>query len=290
VRVAVVMPVGPGQQELERCRVAAESLTREPSVRRLVLVDDTGDRLAGIDGPGVVTVPHPLRGSRANRFDRIAAATLAGLEWVAERDAADLVMKLDTDSLVIAPFAEKLSSALADPAIGMAGSYDITCNGDPRSFLPWVRKVRRASRIVQPRRIALSRRAWRARRIIRQARQRGYVWGEHPLACAVAVTRPALEAMRDEGRFLDPLTFLGTGLGDDPILAILVRRAGLRIVGHVRDGETFAVAWHGLPDTPSRLAERGYSIIHSVKNDERFSEREIIESFRLHGGDNFARR
>jgi hypothetical protein len=244
-----------------------------------VLVDDTTEPLGDVEAPGLVTVPHPLRGSRANKFDRIAAGTLTGLGWVAEHDAADLVMKLDTDSLVIAPFADKLSSALADPSVGMAGSYDLTCNGDPRSFAPWAKKVRRASRLIQPRRIALSRRARRARQIIREARQRGYVWGEHPLACAVAVKRAALEAMRERGRFLDPLTFLGTGLGDDPILALLVRRAGSRIVGHVQAGETFGVAWHGLPDTPTRLAERGYSIIHSVKNDERFPEPAIVDTF-----------
>ena len=277
------MPVGPGPQELSRCQAAAESLTREPAVERLVLIDDTTESLAGIDGPRTVTLPHPLKGSRANRYDRIAVATLAGLGWVAEHDAADVVLKLDTDALVIAPFAEKLSSAFADPTVGMAGSYDVTCNGDPRSFSPWAQKVRRTSGFVQPRRIALSRRGRRARRFILEARQCGLVWGEHPLACAVAITRPALEGMGEHGRFLDPLTFLGTGLGDDPILAILVRRAGFRIVGHVCDGETFGVAWRGLPDTPTRLAERGYSIIHSVKNDERFSEREILDCFRIGG-------
>ena len=155
----------------------------------------------------------------------------------------------------------------------------MNCNGEPRSFDSWSKVTKRATRLIQPRRLAISTRARRARRFIREARDAGYVWGEHPLACAVALTRGAVDVMRREGCFVDPLTFIGTGLGDDPVLGILVRRAGFRTVGNVRNGETFAVAWRGLPDSPSRLAERGYSIIHSVKNDARFSEQQIVDYF-----------
>lgn len=275
------MPVGPGEQELARCRAAVGSLRREPAVQRIVLIDDTdgSDRLAVVDGSNVVTLPHPLRGRKADLFDRITVATLAGVGWAAEHDTADFIMKLDTDALVIAPFVEKLVSACAQPDVGMTGSYDVNCNGEPRSFDSWSKVTKRATRLIQPRRLAISTRARRARRFIREARDAGYVWGEHPLACAVALTRGAVDVMRREGCFVDPLTFIGTGLGDDPVLGILVRRAGFRTVGNVRNGETFAVAWRGLPDSPSRLAERGYSIIHSVKNDARFSEQQIVDYF-----------
>ncbi|HEY2441098.1 MAG TPA: hypothetical protein VGI07_12755, partial [Solirubrobacteraceae bacterium] len=54
---------------------------------------------------------------------------------------------------------------------------------------------------------------------------------------------------------------------------------GFRLAGHVDEGETFAVAWRGLPDTPEGLVTRGYSIIHSVKNDPRITESEIRRDF-----------
>jgi hypothetical protein len=54
-----------------------------------------------------------------------------------------------------------------------------------------------------------------------------------------------------------------------------VRRAGFRIANDTAEGGTFAVTWSGLADSPQRLLERGYSIVHGVKNDETLSEAEI---------------
>ncbi len=285
MRIAVVMPVGPEPVEADRCRDTALSiLAWEPAVRWIVLVDDSSSardltgQLAGATDP--VCLPHPLRGRRAGLADRVAAAVLAALEWVARNTDADLVMKLDTDALVIAPFADKLAAAAADDTVGLLGSYDRTCNGEPRSFVPWVRPIKRAARMIQPRRIAVTDRARRVRSYVREGRAAGYQWGEHVLGGALAMPRPALDALVRGGGLDDPTTFTGTGLFDDPILGLLVRRAGYRIAGHVDDGQTFALAWRGLPDDPERLAHRGYSIIHSVKNDPRFTEEAIRRYFR----------
>jgi hypothetical protein len=284
-RIAVVMPVGPGAEEVRRCRDTALSLGAwEPDVRWLVLVDDAPaprDLAAEIDAGGarVVVLPHPLRGHKAGVQDRVAAAVLAGFAWVARETDAGFVMKIDTDALVIAPFAAKLVAGTADEAIGLIGSYDRTCNGEPRSFAPWVGPVKRTGRLVQRRRIAVGARARRARRYVHEARDRGYIWGEHVLACGLAVPRRTLDALARDGALDDPCAFTGTNLFDDPVLGLLIRRAGYRLAGHVGDGETFAVAWRGLPDTPERLLARGYSIIHSVKNDERLSEDEIRAFF-----------
>jgi hypothetical protein len=42
-----------------------------------------------------------------------------------------------------------------------------------------------------------------------------------------------------------------------------------------RLGEPFASKWKGLACSPEQLLTRGHAIIHSLKNDERFSEQEI---------------
>jgi hypothetical protein len=158
------------------------------------------------------------------------------------------------------------------------GSFDRDCNGAPRDFSMWVKPVQRAGRLVQGRRIALSGRARRVRRYVREARRAGYVWGENALACAIAMPRPALDALRADGALDDACAFVGTRLYDDPILGLLVRRAGYRLANHVDAGDTFAVRWRGLPAEPAQLLERGYSIIHSVKNDAT-PEAEIRRTF-----------
>jgi hypothetical protein len=96
--------------------------------------------------------------------------------------------------------------------------------------------------------------------------------GEHALGCAVAIP-PTLDAMHPDLDY--PCFFIGTGLCNNPVVGILVRRAGFRIANDTAEGGTSAVKWSGLPDSPQRLLERGYSIVHSVKNDKTLSEAEI---------------
>jgi hypothetical protein len=284
MEIAVVMPVGPTSTEVDRCRDTIDSIVRlEPAVRWIVLVDDDAaprDLVAAVGaaetGVDVVRLDHLLPSGVASVYERLTVSVLAGLRWVTRHTTADVVMKIDTDALVIAPFADKLSRALADPAVGLIGSYDRTCNGEERSFDAWVALVQRAGR---RRRLAAGRHARRARRLVREARAAGYEWGEHVLACALAMPRIALDAIDAGGALDDPLAFAGAELADDPMLGILVRRAGFRLAGHVGEGETFAVAWRGLPDTPDRLVARGYAIIHSVKNDPRVTESEIRRYF-----------
>jgi hypothetical protein len=131
---------------------------------------------------------------------------------------------------------------------------------------------------VQPR-LAGPARFARTRRIVRDARAAGYQWGECPLTSAVAVGRPTLDEIIRRGDFDDPDLFRGARLVDDPVLGLLVRAAGYRSLGYAADGEIFGLQWRGLPDTPQRLLDRGYSIIHSVKNDPHFTEDEIRAFF-----------
>ena len=281
--ITVVMPVGPGEEEAVRCQDTARSLLAwEPEVRWLVLVDDdrSDRRLAQQLNGGealIVSLPHPLGGHRCTLQDRVAAAVLFGLSWAARNTTPDHFMKLDTDALVIAPFARKLARATENRQVGLVGSYDTTCTGEPRDFTPWVGPVKRAGRLLDPIAIA-SRRSLRARRFILEARAAGYQWGEHALGCSLAMPRRVIDSWLVDGTLDDPCVFVGTRLFDDPILALLVRRAGYTLAGDVSEGQTFGVAWRGLPASPAELAARGYSIIHSVKND-RTPEGEIREHF-----------
>jgi hypothetical protein len=285
--VAVIIPVGPGPQETERCRDTVESLLFwEPAVRWLVLVDDNHaprelSRLVPQSSTEVKVLRSPLAWhQRFTKPDRVAVAVLTALRWVADFTEAELVLELDTDALVIGPLAEKLMSATADPTVGLVGTHDRMCGGESRSFTSWVKHSQDASRLVQIRREMLTGTALRARRYILEARRHGLGWGEHVLASCLAMPGRTVQALRREGCLDNPRVFAGTGLGDDMVLAILVRGCGYRLAGHVGEGETFAAAWIGLPDSPDRLLARGYSVIHSVKNDVRFPEHAIRRYFR----------
>lgn len=285
--IAAIMPVGPSPEELERCRDTAESLLFwEPAVRWLVLVDDDPaerdlSRLVPAGSAEVTVLRSPLTWRRPfTKPERVTAAVMTALRWVADFTDAEFVLELDTDALVIAPLAQKLLSATADPEVGLVGTHDRTCNGEARAFVSWGRLSQRASRLVQPRREMLTGTALKARRYILDARRHGLGWGEHILACGLAMPGRTLQALRRDGCLDNPTVFAGTGLSDDMVLAILVRRCGYTLAGHVDEGETFGVTWRGLPDTPDRLLARGYSVIHSVKNDSRFPEEKIRQYFR----------
>jgi hypothetical protein len=88
-----------------------------------------------------------------------------------------------------------------------------------------------------------------------------------------------IAAMASAGMLDDPLRWLTTRIGDDIMLGIQARALGLELVGLVDPGDPFGLRWVGLPDTPARLLERGFSFIHSVKNDDRFDEAEIRRFF-----------
>jgi hypothetical protein len=256
----------------------------EPDVRWIVLVDDSGPGevrdLTQFDGAGhiqVTAIPNPLPHGKGSMHERVATAAMAGLGWAAANTDADPVMILDTDALVIAPFADKFAAVFAaEPEVGLLGSFDVTCNGSPRDFGSWSSDIQKLTQVVQgPKRIALSGRAARVRRLVLDAREQGYEWGEHALGCALAVRRAAL----DDAMLDDPMLFKGTNLSYDPILGLFVRRAGYRQKGMVADGEPFGLLWQGLPDTLERLVERGFSIVHSTKNDPRYEESEVRAFF-----------
>jgi hypothetical protein len=272
----VLMPIGPGEAELARARDSLASVRRHEPAAEPVLVDDgpaARDLSALTDGPVVRTA---LRGGWVpDRDSAMLAGTLAGLRAARSLDPA-FVLKLDTDALVIAPFAEPIRAALAArPSAGLLGSYDRLCTGAPRDWSLWDGPLAAAARPLRlfPRRHG-SRipRGWRRTRAERRhvrttlaaARARGYRPGEHCLGGAYAVA-PALVAspLLDAWR-----PWVGTRLAEDVLLGILCRAAGLEPAGLVGPGEPFALAWRGLPAEPSRLLAAGHAIVHSVAGRE----------------------
>ena len=299
VKFAAILPVGPGQPEVDRAADTLNSLwAYEPTLGWVVLVDDArqdrqlGQRFDPPPGCRVTSIINPRRGKGVGWSGGLCAATLAALKWVHQHTDASFVLKLDTDALVIAPFAEKIRRAFDEmPEVGMFGSYDRTCNGEARDFSRWgcvMRKfsgpiaiwLREIKKTDKPFQQNLWGRPARIRRIIKDALKNGYAYGQHCLGGAYVISAEMLRRMDRDGLLDDPLLWLHTPVGEDVMMGVYTKAVGLEMRSLVEQGEPFGLKFNGLPDTPERLLSRGYSLIHSVKNDAHFSESEIRGFYR----------
>ncbi len=280
---AVLVPVGPAPEETARVVDVLDALwTFEPAGGVLVLLDDAGVArpLPGVDGcpPGWRSVILRGDGRRrgGGRLGGLCALVLRGLRWVRENTDARFTLRLDTDALVVAPFVARLTAALdAAPDVGIAGSYDRTCNGEARDFSAHRRVVRRLLHPLVP---TPSRRAVRA--VLRRALANGYVPGEHCLAAACALSATLVARMALDGALAAPGLWRRTRCPDDVMLGIYTRAVGLRHANLTGLHQPFGLKYVGLPDTPEALVARGFSFVHSVKNDPRWAEGDIRMAFR----------
>jgi hypothetical protein len=111
---------------------------------------------------------------------------------------------------------------------------------------------------------------------VREALANGYTPGEHCIAAGCAISPALVAGMASRGWLDEPRRWLDTLLGDDIMLGIQARALGLDL----RDlHSVFGLKHIGLADTPERLVERGFAVVHSVKNDPRFGEADIRAFF-----------
>jgi hypothetical protein len=218
---------------------------------------------------------------------------IAGDAWLEKNSRCDFAVKLDTDALVIAPFAEKVTSAFAaQPGTFLFGSSTRTPNRVydlPEDFCtgPALQKLQRPLTIWRrtcwpwPRlQCAFFGRDRRRRSLINAAVRNGYRLGLHCQGGAYAVSRRALAALSEGGVFEDPMLWIWTPCSEDIAMTVSAYACG-GVAGDLNyDGQPFGTLSHGLPDTPVRLVERGYSIVHSVKDFEDAKENETREFFR----------
>lgn len=296
---SVLIPVGPGRVEMDRFHDTLDSLkAHEPAEDiQLVLVDDSPTarpELSRVEWPSKpIVLRTPLWGGKKDPDlkSALVAGAMEGLKAAGANDP-EFCLKMDTDALVIAPFADKIRAALAaDPTIGMLGSYDRRCTGDARDFRHKGRVIasatkattvwRRSTRYQVPTGVyfkSLKHRR-RAGELIAQAQANGYDLGAHCLGGAYAIA-PALLRRTD---LLDWRPWVRTwDLGEDVSVSLLVFAAGLRIQGMVERDEPFGLAWKGLPASPEWLVDHGASLIHSLKDHEGVMEVDLRAWFKEH--------
>lgn len=289
----VVIPVGPGEVEVERLADTLDSVScYEPHVGAVLLVDDAPTErrplteAAGALASKTSIIKNPRPGNVQPWSDGLVIGVGAGLKWFHHLPAVEWVLKMDTDALVIAPFADRLSREFADDhGVGLIGATDQHIDGT-RRVNNWRRTIEKRERMIQ-----LWRRPQpviqtslmgigRARSaMLREARENGYQSGDHCQGGAYAISARAVTAVNSRG-WLDGRLWLGTQTAEDVALAAEVCATGFTLKGLVGPGDPFAIAHVGLEAEPPWLRNHRYSIIHSVKGQGTWSEEEIRELFR----------
>jgi hypothetical protein len=279
---AVLVPAGPGQIERDRVLDLLDALaTHEPALLRECVVVDDGARPRSAFPLAVDVIANPRRGRGIGTLGGTVAGTLAGLGHLHRTAPGAWVLRLDADALVIGPLTERVEAAWR-PGDGILGSCSRTCNGEPRDLRGVSREVKRHTRPVWAWRHPPRRPWWIrpadpfVRGVLREAQAAGYAPGEHCIAAGCAISAPLVDALARRGWLERPERWLGARLGDDLVLGAMTRACGLGL----RDlHAVFGLKYVGLADTPERLLERGFGVIHSTKNDPGVPEPAIRSFF-----------
>jgi hypothetical protein len=295
---AIVVACGPGDREIERVADVLDStFCHEPGTRWAVIIDSAdedrhlADRFTHPEGTTIAAVRNPKTGWADGQWGPLCAGVLGAYEWIVKNTDAKFVVKYDSDALTIAPFSVQIERAMRDnPDAGIFGSYKFDCYGNYRGIGNMKGLVRRLHKFAlfeyQPKRFgrrfpfALFGRPAGMRRHISHALDNGYELGEHTSGGAYAASRELLDRMAKRGYFNQRYVWADSQMSEDVMMGIYCRACDLVLAGHAANGDAFGVKHVGLPDTPERLLERGYSIIHSLKNDGRFTEEQIRAFYR----------
>jgi hypothetical protein len=294
--IAIAIAVGPAEVEVERLRDLADSIVhhdRGPAT--LVLVDDSPqprqlDQRLPLPPPfRAVSLHHPRQQGRVtfSRGKGICSAILLALQWTARNLDVPFVLKLDTDSLVISPFRDRLATFFGSRAdVGMVGAYTLTPNGTARDWSVHGKAVAMLGRRFDWRWPLQSLRATRdpnrlhVARLIRKACANGYEHGEHCMGGGYALSGELVRRMDQNGYLDAPDRWMHIDLPEDVMIGIHVRAVGMAFANHVGEGEVFGVRYLGLPDSPQNLLAKRYAVIHAVKNDPNHDEATIRAFFK----------
>jgi hypothetical protein len=291
-RFAVVVPVGPGTEELRRFRDLLDSLWAWETGARLCVAIDASPYArnvvpGGRSGCRFVTLHAPFRGQGLPLGGRLSASLLVAFEIVRRQGPFDFILRADTDALIVGRFRDAVSRFLAGhPRTGMLGTLGFTC----RRESPWYGCEKAAVSDVA---LALSRMprntpafariapGWaRIEAHYRAACRNGYAGKEYCQGGIYALPFRTLEQMAYQGCLDHPADWLPFAVPEDVMMGVLTRAVGLECTDFSLPGQPFGSNALGLAYSPRQLLRRRYALIHSVKSDRQYSERMVRGFFR----------
>jgi hypothetical protein len=300
---SVLIGVGPGKHELERLSDLLESLYYfEPETSCVVIIDDGdhGTELKQVTDrfpsqihildqhketaffwKRIIPLPYGAKKKRLGIY--------YGFKWILNNiEHTDFILKLDTDSLIINPFSEKIIKYMKhNPKVGQVGCFKTTPNNaSQREIHYFIRKK------IEP----ITKTFWyypkydlictlfgsglKRKQIAKSAIKNGLTLGDHCQGGGYAVFSNALEKFKEKEIFNDAYLFARFPVAEDPIITLCVYGVGFTASDFNRKDEPFGIRFKGLHTSPSELVELGFSIIHSTKGSDEYTEQDIRSFFK----------
>ena len=176
---------------------------------------------------------------------------------------APVYVKIDPDAMLIGPgLATVLSQAFApDPNAGIAGTYKIDWNGEPRDLSFWKQRFKESGQASfgEPLRMAL---------------KNGYELGDGVQGGCYAIRGECVARMAELG-FLDkwdhPNHVKGLQVAEDSIMTMLTYAAGFTGIDIGGPGQSFGIWDVGLPMPPEELVRQNRIVTHAMKYTDEAS-------------------
>jgi hypothetical protein len=308
--VALIL-LGGGAGDLEGAHHLCTSIFHyEPDIVHALLACDSEEVASQAAtrirfGSRVSTIVTPPKHPVDSKGKYLGQNVLYGLELIEERFRGSFALKLDADSLLIAPFSERVASFLdSHPKCGICGTLGRT---SAREELTYGKELEITSPLVRMI-SALPPEQWQyissltERDLLKYARndpnlsgnlracatisgpvleaiRQGYGWLEYCQGGGYAISWRLLTAMRSSGYLTHPSRLHNLPTGEDVLLSMYCRSLGFRVMDCSDSGQPFACAWRGLPYPAEVLLQRQHSVIHSLKGDKRVSREELQSLF-----------
>ncbi|HSY54106.1 MAG TPA: hypothetical protein VK785_06640 [Opitutaceae bacterium] len=290
--LCILIPAGPGEMEIARISDLLEACAAYTDLPLSAVIINDGNDAAALEQAGrarsiaTAVLSNARKGEGHWWSGGLSMALVDALLWIARNRPCCGVLRLDSDSLVINPYASQIAEIFAhDSPIGILGNFDSSTGLPvPAGHIVTTRLYWRSKRVSHDRelkRLIFSFWGWRRkiRHLINRASQNGYVLGDWCQGGAYAVSPEFLRRLSADSAFAQPRDFLHIDFGEDVLMALITYALRLKI--HYTSGPSrlFASKWKGLFDAPEALAQAGHGIIHSLKDHDGRSEVEIRSFF-----------
>jgi hypothetical protein len=289
--LCILIPAGPGATEIARVSDLLEACAAYADLPLSVVIINDGNDAAALQSvagrrAATTVLANARKGEGQWWSGGLCTAMVDALLWIARNLPCRGVLRLDSDALVINPFASRIAEVFVrDPVVGMLGNFDSASGLPvPAGHIVTTRLYWRSKRVSHDRelkKLIFSFLGWRRRirLLIHQARLNGYVLGDSCQGGAYALSPEFLRRLAADPRFARPRDFLNNDFCEDLLMTLITYALRLKIEYTSGPSRLFASKWKGLYGAPEELALAGHGIIHSVKDAAGRSEADIRSYF-----------
>jgi hypothetical protein len=313
VRWVALILLGAGETDLEgTIELCASIFHYEPHTLAVTINCDSvsvAERAASIQflqDPRIHLITAPPKHPVSIRGKYLGPNVLFALNYIASNHEAEFVLKLDADSLIIGPMAERIAGFLATHSdcgvcgtLGRTSARQSPTYGYERTIIsPLVRMIRALpseqwayiESLADDELLSYAnhdsstannlRTCATLAKPVAAAMQHGYYWLEYCQGGGYALSWNFLTALKQAGYLAHSPKIFSLPTGEDVLISMYCRSLRFTVLDYSADGQPFACAWKGLPDSPKSLLERNHSVVHSLKGDIQISRADLQAFFK----------